>query len=298
MSIVLALLAAVGYGTGDFLAGLASRRLDFRLVSAVAQSLGLLAALLAVLLYPGDGLTGHVLLWGAIAGVGNGVGALLLYHGLTVGRMSIVAVLSGLTASVLPVLVGVAQGDSISALSAVGVVVAVPAIALVSWQPAGDEGADREAGATEGGPKAGGSAAGSGAIWGFLAGIGFAAFFVGLDRAGTDSETWAMSVNQAVAVLIAGPLAVRVLVARRPQLDRPALALTLGAGIALALATIAVLTAFSSGELAIVVVLTALYPGVTTLLARFVLAEHWVRTQKIGLAAALAAVVMVSVGTA
>jgi uncharacterized membrane protein len=280
MSILFALLAALGYGTGDFFAGLASRRLDFRAVAMTSQSLGFLAALVAVLLFPGDGLTGRTLFWGAIAGVGNGVGAMLLYHGLSIGRMSIVATLSGVMSSVVPLCVGLLQGDSLSAVSATGVAFAVPAIALVSWQPS-----------------AAGKAASSGALWGFLAGIGFAVFFIALDQAGTNSGAWPIAVNQAVAVLIAAPFAARVLLARELRLARPDIAVTLSAGVALGLATIALLAAFDTGKLAIVVVLTSLYPGVTTLLARFALAERWVRTQKIGLVTAFAAVILISAGS-
>jgi drug/metabolite transporter (DMT)-like permease len=104
-------------------------------------------------------------------------------------------------------------------------------------------------------------------------------------------------VNQAVAVLIAAPFAARVLLARELRLARPDIAVTLSAGVALGLATIALLAAFDTGELAIVVVLTSLYPGVTTLLARFALAERWVRTQKIGLVTAFAAVILISAGS-
>jgi drug/metabolite transporter (DMT)-like permease len=280
--ILLALLAALGFGTGDFLAGLASRRIDFRVVSTIAQSLGLLAAVVAVLVFAGgNGLTGHVLLWGAIAGVGNGVGAMFLYHGLSIGRMSIVATLAGLMGSVVPVVFGVIQGDTLSAISAIGIVFAIPAIALVSWQPAAEEGTSE----------------GSGAIGGFLAGLCFALFFIALDQAGNDSGAWPVAVNQAMAVLIAGSLALPVVLAQGIRLPRPDLGLVLGAGVALGLATIFLQTAFESGELAIVVVLTSLYPGVTILLARFSLAEHWIKTQKIGLAAALAAVVLVSAGS-
>src|SRR5262249_7613445 len=153
-----------------------------RVVSACTQSLGLLAALIAVLAFSGEGLTGRVLLWGAIAGIGNGVGAMLLYHGLSVGRMTVVATLSGLVGAGFPVVVTVLQGDSLSALSAIGIVVAIPAIALVSWQPAADED----------------SAGGGGALWGILAGLAFALFYIGFDRAGDDSGAWPLAVNQAV----------------------------------------------------------------------------------------------------
>lgn len=279
MSILLALLAALGLGTADFFAGLASRRIDFRLVSAIAQSLGLLAAAIAVLFASGDGLTGRVLLWGSIAGIGTGIATMLLYHGLSLGRMAVVATLSGLIGAVIPVLVGLARGDSLSALSAVGIAVAVPAIALVSWQPAGEE-----------------EAGGSGAIWGILAGLGFALFYVAFDRAGDDSGAWPVAVNQAVAVAVAGSLALPVVLGAGLGLPRRGLRLALCAGLGLAFGIVALQAAFSSGALAIVVVLTSLYPGVTILLARFGLDEQWVRTQKIGLVAALVAVVMVSAG--
>lgn len=280
MSIALALLAALGLGASDFFAGLASRRIDFRLVSATVQSLGLLAALLAVLFDAGDGLTGRVVLWGAIAGIGTAIGAMLLYHGLATGRMSIVAALSGLMGSVVPVLFGLLQGDSLSTMSAVGVAIAIPAIVLVSWRPSG-----------------GVDAAASGAIWGFLAGLGFALFFIALDQAGTESGAWPIAVNQAVALLIAGALAAQVSLAHGVHVGRSGVTLTLLAGLGLGVAAIALQTALNTGELAIVVVLTSLYPGVTTLLARFTLAEHWVATQRVGLITALVAVVLVSVGS-
>lgn len=279
MSIPLALLAALGLGTADFFAGLASRRIDFRVVSALAQGFGLVAAAVAVLFFSGDGPTGRVLLWGSIAGIGTGVATMLLYHGLSVGRISVVATLSGLIGAVIPVLVGVVRGDPLSTLSAIGIVVAIPAIALVSWQPAGERGSS-----------------GRSATWGILAGLGFALFYVAFDQAGDDSGAWPVAINQAVAVAIPGALALRALGAEGLRLPRPGRRQALSAGLGVAFGIIALQAAFAGGQLAIVVVLASLYPGVTILLARFTLAENWIRTQKVGLIAALAAVVMVSAG--
>lgn len=53
MGVLLGLLAAVAYGTSDFGAGVASRRLDAGPVTTVAQAFGLLAAGIGVLLFPG-----------------------------------------------------------------------------------------------------------------------------------------------------------------------------------------------------------------------------------------------------
>ncbi|HVY97405.1 MAG TPA: hypothetical protein VHA54_10645, partial [Solirubrobacterales bacterium] len=167
MSVLLGLLAAATYGSSDFLAGLASRRLPAIVVTAAAQVICLLVGLVAIVFYPGDGIGAKVLLWGAAAGLGSAGGMFALYRGLGGGEMSVVATLSGLLTAVIPVIVGLATGDSLSALAVIGIVVAIPAIGLVSWQTGG------------------GGAGGSGAIWGVLAGIGFGLLFVAYDRAGS-----------------------------------------------------------------------------------------------------------------
>ncbi|MBS1842775.1 MAG: DMT family transporter [Actinobacteria bacterium] len=281
MSILFALVTALGFGAGDFSAGLAARRLDVRVSTLMVQALVTLAAIVAVLLSSGDGLTGHVMVWGAAAGVANGFAVTLLYYGLAVGRMSIVATLTGLIGAVLPILVGVVRGDPLSALSAAGIVLAIPAIALVSWHPA-----------------SGGAAKSSGAIWGSLAGIGGGIYYIALDQAGHASGAWPIAVTQVVSVLVLIPLALRSLLAERPTLGRSSLAPVLFAGLGVGIATIALQAAFNSGgQLAIVVVVFSLYPGVTALFARFILAEHWIITQRIGLLAALTAVVLVSIGS-
>jgi uncharacterized membrane protein len=216
---------------------------------------------------------------------------MMLYHGLSIGRMSVVATLSGLTGSVLPVVIGIAQGDSLSTASAIGIAVAVPAIVLVSWQPSSAEAAAGEAGGAS-------PAARAGATWGFLAGLCFAAFFVGLDKGGTGSGAWPILVNQVVALLITATLLARPLAARTVAVTRQSAILTLCAAVPLSLSILAMGAAFGSGQLAVVVVLVSLYPGITTLLARFFLAERWVASQKVGLLAALAAIVLVSAGSA
>jgi drug/metabolite transporter (DMT)-like permease len=280
MSIVLGLLAAIAFGTGDFFAGLASHRLRPAIVTTGSQAVGLATAIIAVLLFPGDGPTANALIWGAVGGIGSGSGALALYYGMTVGRMSIVATLSGLLAAVIPVLIGLIGGDSLSAASALGIAIAIPAIGLVSWHPSTDEDAKT-----------------TGAIWGVLAGIGFALLFIALDRAGTDSGAWPLVSNQAASIGVTAPLGALALVAGKVVVTRNGVLLTLGAGVLIGLANVAFLAATHTGELAIVVVLTSLYPGVTAILARFFLAEYWTRSQKFGLITAFAAVILVSSGS-
>jgi drug/metabolite transporter (DMT)-like permease len=279
MATLLALLSAATFGTSDFLAGLSARRLPVVVVTGIAAALGVVTAALAVLFYSGDGIVGAALLWGAASGVGNVLGTMALYHGLAVGRMSVVATLSGLLAATVPALVGLLQGDGLSTLVAIGILVAIPAIALVSWQP--DDGEPRPT---------------SGARWGILAGFGFALLFIGLDRAGTASGAWPLLAAEVTSFLLVAPWALVSLRAAGRPAARPAV-LAVVAGVLAGLANLAFLAATGHGELAVVAVLTSLYPGFTVILARLFLAERWSRLQVVGLFAALVAVVLVSAGS-
>jgi drug/metabolite transporter (DMT)-like permease len=289
MSVLLGLLAAATYGSSDFLAGLASRRLPPIVVTAGAQALCLMVGLIAVAFYPGDGMSGTVALWGAASGLGSAGGTFALYRGLGGGEMSVVATLSGLLTAVIPVIVGLATGDSLTALAALGIVAAIPAIGLVS-RSGGD-----------------GGASGSGAIWGILAGLGFGLLFVGYDRAGPNSGAWPLVVAEGVATLLTiGPA---LLALRRGEregapvedaaaADRRSLGLLLAAGLLAGAANLSFIIANHHGELAVVAVLTALYPGFTVILARIVLGERWSSAQKVGLVTALVATLFVSLGSA
>lgn len=281
MSVLLGLLAAATYGSSDFLAGLASRRLPAIVVTAGAQALCLLVGLVAVAFYPGEGIDTTVLLWGAASGIGSAGGTFALYRGLGGGEMSVVATLSGLLTAVIPVVVGLATGDSLTALAAIGIIAAIPAIGLVSWQTGGE-----------------GGAAGSGAIWGILAGLGFGLLFVGYDRAGSAAGAWPLVVAQAIATLLTAGPALLALRGRTPADDRRSLSLLLAAGLLAGAANLSFIIANHHGELAVVAVLAALYPGFTVVLARIVLGERWSAAQKVGLATALVATFLVSLGSA
>jgi uncharacterized membrane protein len=214
-----------------------------------------------------------------LSGVGSGAGTMALYQGLAVARMSVVATLSGVLAAVLPVIVGLALGNTLSVTAAVGIVIAIPAILLVSWQ-------------REPNPR---TSPWSGVLYGTVAGAGFGLLFIALSRAGTHSGAWPLIPGQLISLVLIAPFAWRALggvglAARR------VLFLTLSAGILSGIANLLFLAATGKGELAIIAVLSSLYPAFTVLLARALLAEHWSRLQATGLVAAAVAVVLVSAG--
>jgi uncharacterized membrane protein len=274
--VVLGLLAALAYGSSDFVAGVGGRRSSAGRVTLIAQPFGLVAAAVALALFHGAGPSPSALLWGALSGVGSGIGTISLYQGLAVGRMGVVAPLSAVLTAALPAVVGLATGERLSAVASVGLGLAVPAVALVARQPHRDEGP------------------GSGARFGVLAGCGFALLFIALDRAGTQAGAWPLLPGQAVAVVVVLPVALRILdpAARWRRAAAPGVV----AGGLGGAANLLFLAATGAGELAVVAVLTALYPAVTILLARGVLGERWTRSQAAGLIAAGIAVGLISAG--
>jgi uncharacterized membrane protein len=275
MAIVFALISALGYGTGDFCAGLAGRRWSSAAVSGAVLGVECLCAALGVILFGGSGPSAHALGWGALGGLGGLCGTLALYRGLARGSMTVVATLSAVLTAVLPVLVGLALGDSLSAVAAAGIVIAIPAVGLVSWTPNGSAGT-------------------AGARYGLLAGLGFALQFIALDRAGTHAGAWPVLAAQAVGLIVCGPLATRTLAAGGHGSRQ--LALVGAAGVLTGGAALFYLAATGRGELSIVAVIASLYPAFTIVLARILLSERWSRNQLAGLLVAAAAIVLVSVG--
>ena len=279
MGVLLGLLAALCYGSSDFTAGLGGRRSDPAAVTVIAQPFGLVAAAVAVIALSARSPTASILWWGALSSIGSGVGTVALYRGLAVARMSVVAPLSAVLSAALPAMAGLLLGNHLRPLAWAGIAIAVPAIALVSAHPAAGHGSRR-----------------TGIVTGITAGAGFALLFIALDRAGTTAGAWPLLPGQAVAALIVVAWAL-------PAHNRPpdkawprAWRIGVAAGLLSGLANLLYLAATGGGQLAIVAVVTALYPAITVLLARIVLGERWTRSQIIGLIAAAAAVAAITIG--
>jgi drug/metabolite transporter (DMT)-like permease len=275
VAIALALASALSYGVADFLAGMASRRSDSRLITLGTQTIGLITAAVAVLVYSGHGPDVRALAWGGASGIGSAVGILSLYRGFARGSISVVAPVCGVLTAVIPAVVGVGLGDRLGGLELVGIILTVPAVGLIS----------RETGSADG--RRGG--AGDGA----LAGVGFGFLFVALAQAGSGHGAWPLLAGQVVSVLAILPVAWRArAVALRP--DRRLVAWTVLAGVLSGAANLLYLLATHHGALAIVGVLSSLYPAGTVLMARIWLHERWNRVQIAGMLSAILAVVLVA----
>ena len=282
MAILLGLASAIAFGVSDYLAGVLSRRLHFTLVGLISQVSATALAWASLPWTGGPRPATAALAWGALSGIGGGVGSLALYRGLGRGKMSVVGPLSSVGAAALPALAGIALGDRPSPLAIGGVLLALPAIWLVA-SSSGRPGGERAAGP-------------SGVGDGLLAGAGFGLLFIGLARAGDDAGLWPVATGQLTAlVLLTVVVGVR-LATTRPALPGGPRALLppLLVGCLSVTATLLYFLATHSGLLTIVAVLASLYPGITVLLAWLLLGERITRVQRAGLALCAVAVVAIA----
>jgi drug/metabolite transporter (DMT)-like permease len=279
VTVLLSLLAALSYGLGDFNGGIFSKRGGPWAVALLAQVFGGLAVLVVALVVGGDP-TRADLGWAVVAGVGNGFGTAFLYRGLSSGRMGVVAPVSGVGAVLVPVAVAALTGERPGAAVWVGVMVAVPAIWLVSREPTG--------------PLAEPSAGPSGLLDGILAGLGFGTLFAALAQIPEEAGFLPLALNQLIAGV--GIIVVAV-VLRQDWVPRNRWALGgLVSGALGALATGLFQVATQQGYLSVAAVITSLYPAITVLLAALLLRERVHRAQGLGLAMCAAAVTLVALG--
>jgi drug/metabolite transporter (DMT)-like permease len=292
MVIFLGLAAAVLYGSGDFLGGMATRKLPVLPVLLLADTAGLIVALVVALASPGSvGVAG--LAWGISAGLIGGVGLIIFYIGLATGPMSVVAPVAGLVSTVLPVGVALAEGERPGVGVYAGAVLCLVAIVMTS--SAGDGG--NPAGA------AGGAAGGAGRpgrgraiAYGAVAGAAFGLFFLLIRNAGESGEFWPVAagrIGELAVVLIAAAVLRRSL---SPGGAGGRLLLAAGgAGAIDVIANICYVAATRTGAFGLAVVLSSLYPGFTVLLARVVLGERLRWVQRAGLALAAIGILLVTV---
>jgi drug/metabolite transporter (DMT)-like permease len=274
-AVLLALLAAAGYGVSDFVGGLAARRVAALRVVLVSYPLSvLLVAVLAP--FVGGAVTTGSLLWGAAAGATAGLAVWSFYLALAAGPMSVVSPLTALLVAGLPLLVGVARGERPSTLALLGAVLALVAVVLVSRESGHSElrFTRRVAVLTVG------------------SGTAFAAYFILLDQVPSGTGLWPLLASRVGATLVVVLAAVAVRQHRAPT-GMP-LRLALLAGLLDVLANIAFLYALQGGLLSLVSVITALYPAATVLLAKVVLGERTGRVQQAGMVLAAVSVTLIA----
>lgn len=138
MGALLALASAGCYGVADYVGGLLARRGRSAVVALLGQVGALLITVGAAPIVGATAVGTTDLAWGALSGIGTGLGMAWPYRGMSRGDMSVVVPISAVAGVALSVLVGVlVLGDRPSPLSWAGIAVAVPALWLVSGSTGG-----------------------------------------------------------------------------------------------------------------------------------------------------------------
>lgn len=137
MSLFLAVVSAILLGSSDFFAARSARTTPSITVtrSAVLTSVTLSPLLLLVVDSRWSWRDSVV---GALSGVAMIVGLMLLYEGYKVARMGIVAPLSSVLLTAVPVLWDAATGVRPGPLATVGMVVGIAALVLTGYTPGGE----------------------------------------------------------------------------------------------------------------------------------------------------------------
>jgi drug/metabolite transporter (DMT)-like permease len=274
-AIVLSLVSSLMWGMSDFAGGLRSMQRPAMAIVGVGACVGVGLATIGVLFHDGwHGPYGWVW-WGMAAGTSGSAGLVCYYLALSTGTMGVVAPVTSL-GTVVPVVVGLASGETPSSVTASGIVVAIVGIVLTS------------------GPEFTGGASMRPVVIAAVGGVCFGFFFVFMDRGSNSSPIltlWSMRATVGLAFIV-------VALGKRSMFGLHGIdylwifgiaAFDLGANLTFGIAS-------TKGYVSITSVLASLFPVVTVLLARIVLKERLRFIQKAGVVVTMAGVALISAG--
>ncbi|MET8768066.1 EamA family transporter [Streptomyces sp. NPDC004658] len=281
MGETLALASALCFGVTHFANGLVSRRADGITVALYAQLAGTAVVVLPALSSSGGVGTAGDYWFGALSGVGTGVGVAFLYRAMSQGQMSVVVPVSDVGAVAVPVLVGVAfLGERPAAVAWVGIVAAVPALWLVAQASGPARPREISPPVTVGVPAA------------LVASAGFGVQFLAMAQVGADGGLWPVVVSRIASVAVIA--AVLVLYGAPVRMSGRLTAVAAAAGAVGTVAILLYLAATRHQLMAVATVLSALYPAIPVLLALAFLHERITRRQTAGLVCAAAAIALIA----
>ncbi|MBU3642426.1 MAG: DMT family transporter [Candidatus Nanopelagicaceae bacterium] len=273
MASLLALLSAALWGSSDFEGGRISKRYPAISVLGATQLISLVFGLALTIAVGETEVTPKIFLAGAAAGLFGYIGLICLYAGLSTGRMGVVSPISSLSV-LIPMTVALIGGETMSTLTAIGCALAIIGGFLTS------------------GPE-------------FSQGVSIKPLLLATGAAlGFGSALTFMAIGAAEAPILTmvcmriATAFVTIAIAIRKKgfggLGRKNLPSLIFIGIADFAANAALGLAVNIGPVAISMVLGALYPVFTVLLAFFILHERLHKAQYIGGIAAVIGVALIS----
>ena len=291
-SVGLGLAAATAWGGSDFAGGIGARRSPALLLVASGHFVTLILLLAACLFGHLSVPHGGEFLEGAIGGLEGSLALVVFYRALAMGAMGLTAALTGLLTALVPVLFGLWSEGLPAPMATGGLLLGCLAIWLIAHAPG------------HGTPPVA-------LLLGAVSGAGFGFQLILFKLAANGGVLWALTSARIGGVL--GMAAVLLFAWPRRNLPGPespgpaesSLALPrrvvsgfwrmgILAGILDTLGNAAYTMAAHTGRLDLAAMVSSLYPGFTIVLAAMILRERPSRKQTLGMAIALASVVMLS----
>ena len=178
---VLALLASVSWGVGDFLGGLKSRSLPLLVVLAASQPVGLLTIALVVLIRRAPMPELSFLPYAIAGGIAVTIGIAAFFRALAVGTMSVVAPISAVGTAV-PIIFGLLAGERPGIGQILGIALTTIGVVLVAREPAKPGEAARPMG--------------PGVALAVVAALSFGCFLTAMHEASGEDAYWATLVQR------------------------------------------------------------------------------------------------------
>lgn len=278
MATLLALLSSLLWGSADYHAGNLSKKYPAIAVLGINQSFGLLFGF-SLVLVSGSwhstalGQDGY-LLYGALAGVSGYIGLICLYAGLASGRMGVVSPISSLSVLIPLGYALIYKGDHLTPILTFGVVSATCGGILAS------------------GPEFSQKLSLRPVIFALGAALGFGIALTFMAKGSESSALMTMTSMRATTFIVTLAVAIRFkTLGGIPASRIPLLA---GVGIADFSANLLLGVATTKGLVSLAMVLGALYPIATAMLAYKFLHERLHKVQYIGVALAILGVAIIS----
>jgi len=279
MASLLALFSSLLWGTSDFYGGKLSKKHPALAVTAVSQAIGLLIGITIVLvstswINPDLSWQGYFLP-GVMAGSLGFIGLVAFYSGLATGRMGVVAPISALSV-LIPITIAFVNGEKPTSLQIFGMSVALIGAVCAS------------------GPEIKGGLAVRPIVLAVIAACGFGGAVAFIAKGSATSALMTMTTMRFTTFTVAIFLFARFRsVGGLSKKDLPILILIGGADFA---GNLLLGVATTKGLVSVAVVLGALYPIITALLAYKFLNEVLHKIQYLGIAFAITGVALISLG--
>lgn len=274
---LLGLASALSWGTGDFIGGVASRKVGAYRTVIFVQVVGLIFILAALPFFKEPFPDSHTIKWSIAAGVLGTTGFLAFYEAMRKGPLSVIAPLSALLGATLPVLVGIFTEGLPSPKVFFSFGLALLAILLVSREKTSKEESAKKKNYLS---------------LALFAGIGFGFYFVLMHEA-----SQSLVLGPIIVARTAGTIAVIFYLLLKKENLRteakhfPILIISAFFDVG---GNVFYILAGQMGRLDVSAVLASLYPGMTVFLAWIILKEKLQFSQWVGILLALVAIILMA----